>query len=168
MPDLEVRLRPLVAGDAHTFASWADDATFRLHAGWRQSESRSAAITWWLNQIEDPDPRLIRLLALREHEAVGYIDLYGGDGTRELGYLIAPSQRWGQGLGTAAARAALVHGFDTLGLDCIWAEAVEANVASVRILRRLGLRQTGVGDAEQFLGQPSRFLRFEVFRSDWR
>ena len=159
----------MVLADAPVLASWADDATFRAHAGWRQHPSASLAIAWWQHRIEEPDPRLVRLLAVHGDEAVGYVDLYADDeGSRELGYLIAPSARWGHGLGGAAAHAGLAHGFDVMGLDRIWAEAVEANVASVRILRRIGMGATGLGATEQFVGEPSRYLQFELLRTDWR
>ena len=75
--------------------------------------------------------------------------------------------RWRHGLGTDAAYAGLAHGFTVLGLSRIWAEAVEANVSSVRVLRRVGMREIGPGDAESFLGTPSRLLRFDLSRADW-
>lgn len=119
-------------------------------------------------RFAQPDPKLIRLLALCHEQAVGYVDLYGDDiDARELGYLIAPASRWGQGLGIAAARAGLQHGFEALGLRRIWAEAIEANTASVRVLQRLGMDETGPGEAEEFLGQASRYVQFEMLRSRW-
>jgi len=169
VPGPEISLRPLVHGDAPVLASWADDATFRAHAGWRQHPSTALAVTWWQHHIAEPDPRLVRLLALHGEEAVGYVDLYADDeSARELGYLIAPSARWGRGLGTAVARAGLAHGFEVLGLERIWAEAVEANVASVRVLRRIGMRATGFGATDEFLGESSRYLQFELLRTEWR
>lgn len=167
MSVVEVRLRPLVATDARALASWSADYEFCAHAGWSLNATDATAVDWWTNQIMKPDPQLIRLLATSEGAAVGYIDLFGqGTTERELGYVIGPSHRWGSGLGTAAARAGLAYGFLVLGLDRIWAEAVEANVASVRVLRRIGMRETGVGADEQFLGEQSRYLRFELLRSD--
>ncbi|MGI3785493.1 MAG: GNAT family N-acetyltransferase [Janthinobacterium lividum] len=161
-------LRPLAAGDAETLASWEADEVFCAHAGWAPHASEQVAIAWWQNQITVPDPRLLRLLALHDESAVGYIDLYGGEShVRELGYVIAPAREWGRGLGTAAARAGLAYGFHTLGLRRVWAEAVEANTASVRVLHRLGMRQIGVGEAEDFLGRTSRYMQFEMLRNEW-
>ncbi len=143
--------------------------TFRAHAGWREGAAHSETLDWWRHAIAHPDPKLHRLLALSDGDAVGYVDLYGDEeGVRELGYLIGPSNRWGLGLGTAAAHAGLHVGFEQLHLDCIWAEAVEANEASVRVLRRIGMRESGVGAEERFLDRPSRYLTFELLRSDWR
>lgn len=155
--------------DAETLTSWADDPTFCAHAGWRAGAPLADTLTWWRQAIAEPDPKLCRLLAVSGGDAVGYVDLHGEtEGVRELGYVIGPSSRWGHGLGTAAAHAGLHFGFEQLHLDRIWAEAVEANEASVRVLRRIGMREIGWGADERFLDQPSRYLTFEMLRSEWR
>ncbi len=158
----------MVVSDAEVLASWAADPVFCAHAGWRRDLSADAALAWWRAAIAEPDPSLTRLLALQDDQPVGHVDLHGSaDAVRELGFVIGPSARWGQGLGAAAALAGLSYGFEVLGLSAIWAEAVEANVGSVRILRRIGMRETGLGDAERFLGAQSRYIRFGLSRADW-
>lgn len=165
---VEIVLRPLVASDAETLASWAIDPVFCAHAGWTLHPSVDDAIPWWRQAIAEPDPLLTRLLALHDGEPVGHVDLHGGEeGVRELGFLIGPSGQWHRGLGTAAAVAGLEYGFTELGLSRIWAEALEANVGSVRILRRLGMRETGFGAVEEFLGASSTYLQFSLSRDDW-
>ncbi|MBB5641133.1 GNAT family N-acetyltransferase [Cryobacterium roopkundense] len=166
---MALTLRKLTPSDADTLAEWQTDALFCAHAGWHVRESPHQAVEWWREQVSHPDPHLIRLLALEAQDPVGFIDLHGsGLAERELGYLVAPSTSWGRGLGTAAARAGIAFGFDGLGLSRIWAEAVEANVASVKVLRRLGMRETGLGSAEDFLGQASRYVQFEISAVEWR
>lgn len=167
MPSPTVELRPLKMTDARVLVSWEGDPVFCAHAGWKPDRPHAVALAWWREQIASPNPLLTRLLAVVDGSPVGYADLHGdGPEARELGYVVAPSSRWGQGLGTAIARAGLDHGFRVLGLRRVWAEAVEANEASVRVLRRLGMRSTGDGDAETFLGAPSRYKRFELLRED--
>jgi [ribosomal protein S5]-alanine N-acetyltransferase len=51
---------------------------------------------------------------------------------------------WGRGIGTAAAHLATNYGFETLGLAQIRAEALQRNVASIRVLEKLGFRLLGV------------------------
>jgi RimJ/RimL family protein N-acetyltransferase len=46
---------------------------------------------------------------------------------------------WGQGLATEGARAVLIYGFETLGLNEIVAFTVPANVRSRRVMERLGM-----------------------------
>lgn len=55
----------------------------------------------------------------------------------EIGYRLAP-EFWGKGLGTEAARAALSHGFDTVGIASMIAIVEPANVASVKVIQKLG------------------------------
>jgi len=55
----------------------------------------------------------------------------------ELGYRLAPSF-WGRGLATEAVRATLDHGFGELGLASIIAIVQPANVASVRVIQKVG------------------------------
>ncbi|WP_127012447.1 MULTISPECIES: GNAT family N-acetyltransferase [Microbacterium] len=172
---MKLALRPMIPADAETFASWAEDPVFRAHAGWSQDMTVDRVASWWREIIEHPDPRLVRLAAVDEvGELIGHVDLHDTDGLhdaeggpRELGFLIGPSRRWRHGWGTAAALAGLDHGFTQLGLSSIWAEAVEANIGSVRVLRRIGMTETGHGTSESFLGADSRYLRFHLSRADW-
>jgi RimJ/RimL family protein N-acetyltransferase len=55
----------------------------------------------------------------------------------EIGYRLAPAF-WGKGLGTEAARRALSHGFDKLRIDSLIAIVEPANVASVKVIEKLG------------------------------
>ena len=97
---------------------------------------------------------------------VGYVDLHGeGRACRELGYAVAPSALWGRGLGTAIARAGVRYGFECLGLAWIWAEALERNAASVRVLQKLGMRYTSTAALDTYLGEPSRYVRYRLDRS---
>ena len=49
---------------------------------------------------------------------------------------------WGSGFATEAAKAVLDFAFETLGLTSVKADVDEPNVSSVRVLEKLGMRQT--------------------------
>lgn len=57
----------------------------------------------------------------------------------ELLYGLAAAY-WQQGLMTEAATAVLQHGFDNLGLERIVASADVPNVASIRVMEKLGMQ----------------------------
>ena len=57
----------------------------------------------------------------------------------EVGYLLAKSH-WGRGFATELASASLEHGFATLGLNRIVAVANPDNVASRRVMEKIGMR----------------------------
>jgi len=115
-----------------------------------------------------PPKNLIRLGAVLDGDLVGYVDLHGDEpDRRELGFVIGERARWGLGIGHLTAAAALDYAFDHLGLGHVWAEALEANQRSVRILRGLGMAEAGLGGHDLFLDQPSRYRRFSIAAEDW-
>lgn len=57
----------------------------------------------------------------------------------EIGWRLR-RDRWGKGFATEAARAALAHGFDELGLNEIIAVIRPENEASKRVAEKIGLR----------------------------
>jgi [ribosomal protein S5]-alanine N-acetyltransferase len=76
--------------------------------------------------------------------------LCGGTGLRidsahqhaELGYWLGVPF-WGQGYATEAARAVLDYGFDMLGLHRIYASYFAHNLASGKVLRKIGMSHEG-------------------------
>lgn len=66
------------------------------------------------------------------------------DGTRELGYWLAPD-RWNRGYATEAGRAVIDMARHALGLDRIVARHHLDNPASGRVLAKLGFREAGRG-----------------------
>jgi ribosomal-protein-alanine N-acetyltransferase len=57
----------------------------------------------------------------------------------EVGYAFAQAY-WGRGLATELASACVQFGFDTIGADRIIAVADEANLASRRVMEKIGMR----------------------------
>ena len=67
----------------------------------------------------------------------GRLDVDRGFG--ELGYVLAKPY-WGLGYATEAAAAVLKFGFTQLGLSLIESNAMPENLASLRVMAKLGLR----------------------------
>lgn len=83
---------------------------------------------WTLRLLENETP-IIGFCGLRFFD-----DLPG----IEILYGVTPEQ-WGQGLATEAAQAVLRYGFAELRLPKIWGGADAPNVASIRVLQKLGM-----------------------------
>lgn len=66
-------------------------------------------------------------------------------GEVDVGYRFLPAY-WGQGLATEASRPAIEYGFTHLQLPRIVGYVHPANVASVRVLEKLGLTHAGFVD----------------------
>jgi RimJ/RimL family protein N-acetyltransferase len=65
------------------------------------------------------------------------------DHRAELGYWLG-REYWGRGYGTEAVAAAIDYGFDELGLHRIFATHIRRNVASARLLKKVGFEREGV------------------------
>lgn len=80
----------------------------------------------------------------------------------DIGYRFIPAH-WGAGLATEAARAVLEYGFGTLRLRRVIGLVDPENVASVRILTKLGLRPDGSVD---FAGKRASRYAIEAEKTD--
>lgn len=76
----------------------------------------------------------------------------------EIGWWLA-RKHWGRGLATEAARVALRDAFERVGLQRIISIARPANVASTRIMEKLGLER----DSE-FEKDGVRLVRYAINR----
>jgi [ribosomal protein S5]-alanine N-acetyltransferase len=65
-------------------------------------------------------------------------------GDPELMYGLAP-EWWGRGLATEAARTVMTYAFGVLGYERVTAATDVPNIASARVLERLGMRFTHRG-----------------------
>lgn len=79
----------------------------------------------------------------------------------EILYGVSPAQN-GKGLATEASRAILKYGFDRLGLEKIYAGADAPNVASFRVMEKLGMKFERIMHLN---GQPAVY--YSVSRSDF-
>jgi RimJ/RimL family protein N-acetyltransferase len=80
--------------------------------------------------VETASGRLIGFCALNQEMVDGVEEV-------EIGYRLAQLY-WGHGFATEIARATLAYGFANLGLRSIIAIVQPANVASIRVIQKLG------------------------------
>jgi ribosomal-protein-alanine N-acetyltransferase len=89
----------------------------------------------------------------------------------EVGWRLAPAC-WGGGYATEAARAALVFGFDEVGLDEIVSFTVPANARSRRVMEKLGMSHRPEDDFDHPAlpaGHPlRRHVLYRLARADAR
>ena len=117
-------------------------------------QAAEAKVVWMMDNHEKNAPgRIIHVcLAIIEkntREFIGWCGLDHREKTREypvLFYLLKSSY-WGKGLATEAARALLDYAFRVLELNRIDSGAEFENVASKRVMEKIGMRYLGI-DAE--------------------
>lgn len=86
--------------------------------------------------VHKEDNRVIGFCGLKYIPAE---ELESDEGAPDIGYRML-AKYWGQGLGYEGAKAAMEYGRNTLGLNNIFGDAVVENVASNKILQKLGLK----------------------------
>jgi ribosomal-protein-alanine N-acetyltransferase len=110
--------------------------------------------------VHQADDRLIGNCGLRRQA--------GKTGQADLGYEVDP-RFWGRGYATEAARALLAFGFDRLGLHRVWSRCIAENVASARVLEKLGMRLEGrLRDDEWFKDRWWDTLIYGILEHEWR
>ncbi len=90
-------------------------------------------------------------------------------GVAELGYRL-PRRSWRQGLASEGARELLRHGFETVGLERVFAETMAVNVGSRAVMTAVGMRyvRTFDGGYEQPLpGSEQGEVEYAVSRAQW-
>jgi len=75
--------------------------------------------------------------------AIGLATIDPENRCAEMGFWIGMDW-WGQGYATEAASAVLRHGFETLGLNRIYAHHMTRNPASGRVLAKIGMQREGL------------------------
>ncbi|HEU5089955.1 MAG TPA: GNAT family N-acetyltransferase [Roseiflexaceae bacterium] len=88
----------------------------------------------------------------------------------EIGYQLA-AEYWGRGIAPEAVGAALRYGFAGMGLHSVEAQIAPANVASRRVLEKLGFAQEGYLRECFYLAAEDRFedtAVFSLLKSAWQ
>lgn len=168
-------LRDFVEDDWVAVLAYQSDERYLRYYEWKVRTPEQVRI--FVNRFLDMqrrNPRTQFQLAIVDRESGR---LLGNCGIRketasaieaELGYELAPDA-WGNGYATEAARAMVSFGFSDLGLHRISAQCIAENVASVRVLQRLGMKQEGrLREKEHFKGRWWDVLLFGLLAEEWQ
>ena len=109
--------------------------------------------------------RLAFIVLDEKGKYLGTVELYdilpGEQAT--LGILIGRKDRWGQGYGTEAVRAALAYAFGPLGLKRVRLRTFAHNLRARRAFKKAGFREVGLGPGPK--GKEDVYM--EVRREDF-
>jgi RimJ/RimL family protein N-acetyltransferase len=166
-------LRDLRLDDAHAVAGRAGDrrvARFLIAVPTPYPVSLAARwidgrLSWWpargvtmaIARRDDPD-ELLGTASLRR---------FSRDRRAELGYWLG-ADAWGHGFATEAAGALIDFGFRDLGLERIYAQVLEGNAASCRVLEKLGMINEGTRRRHVRKGRRLHDVEmFGLLRDEW-
>ncbi|HPQ67927.1 MAG TPA: GNAT family N-acetyltransferase [bacterium] len=152
-----LQLRPPTVDDFEELYAiiWSDPAVMRFVAD-GQTRSRERAWTGFEKMLAIYNERRMGPLMIVEATngrlagECGVMPVPGADGDIELFYTLG-KDFWGRGLATEAARAVLAYAMSPmedggLGLDRLIGITYPNNLASQRVLSKIGMRQVGLTD----------------------
>lgn len=113
------------------------------HLGYHPQEMEEASDDEFRRVFDDPERRTLSIYADGEHVGEVHIAIEESLGDGQLSILIGRKDKWHQGLGTQAARAALELGFGEWGLFRIWVDIPEYNTAARTLFDHLGFTHEG-------------------------
>lgn len=173
-------LREFEEADWEAVLAYQSDPRYLRYYPWttRTAEEARAFVDTFIDwQHESPRYRYQLAITLRREERTSPGALIGNAGIRkrapdaseaELGYELNPTH-WGQGYATEAASAMLRFAFVDLDLRRVVATCVAENVASTRVLERVGMRLEGrLRDDRWFKGRWWDTLLYGVLAREWR
>ena len=145
-----LRLRRFTPDDLDDFASICSDPEVMQHIGEGNPLSKEEAGPHLSGYIKYWEKHGFGRFALthKEHgELIGYCGFrlfnYPGlrlfDDTPEIVFMLKRTS-WGMGLAAEAARACLRYGFEQLKFPLIVAITMSENIASLRVLERIGMK----------------------------
>ncbi len=132
-------LRPLAHDDWRSVHAYASDAAvMRYVPGGALSEDQVRAIAG----ENEGDAAMVAAVLTLEERVIGHLPFHAWYAPRiyEIGWVFHPRYQ-GRGYATEAAAALLRHGFGTLGLHRVVATCQPENVASWRVMEKIGLRR---------------------------
>jgi RimJ/RimL family protein N-acetyltransferase len=156
--------------DLGPWAAMNADPEVRQYLGALLTYEQAAA--WALNYQDDLDRRGFGLWALEIRatgEFIGFTGLSPVDDDMpftgmEASWRLARAA-WGHGYATEAARAALHHGFDCLGLPEIVAVTMARNTRSQAVMRRIGMTRDPADDFDDLDVDDIPLRRHVVYRT---
>jgi RimJ/RimL family protein N-acetyltransferase len=171
-----LKLRPLAETDIEDLWPYASDPEFPRFMSWAAHKDREETRAFiastaeglaagtgivWAIEYDGRASGTIGLDDITWHMRAWRMD------RAELGYWIATPLH-NQGFATEAAHAVVQWGFETLGLHKVTVGCFEANVASRRVIEKLGFRFVGREEEHAFTGgRWLHHLRFEITVGEW-
>jgi RimJ/RimL family protein N-acetyltransferase len=147
MPEIEtqrLRLRQLAPDDLDAYHSliYADAEVMRFMPGGQPRPREKAArflersLHHWEERGFGPWGVTLR----KSGGLIGHCGLFYVEEAREIEVMYALARdQWGKGLATEGAKASLRYGFEQLELERIVAFVMPENIASVRVIEKLGM-----------------------------
>ena len=131
----------------HAFKNWCNSDKVDKYVTWTKHHNEEVTKTIYSKWIEEYDEKRFRwIIELKEtNESIGTIDVskkFIDFGTCELGYCLS-DKYWNQGIMTETVNEVIRFLFEDCKADTIWAEFLESNPASGKVMEKAGMKYEG-------------------------
>ena len=127
------------------YVNWLNDITINEYLESRLSIQTLDSIKQFvLNIIQSSDNYMFTIIYKESNEHIGNIKIgpiHPIYGNAFIGYLIGENNYWGKGLASEAVYLASKFSFEVLNLHKINAGVIEPNLASIKVLEKLGFKK---------------------------
>jgi RimJ/RimL family protein N-acetyltransferase len=140
-----LRLRLPTLEDAAGVAAYASDPDVSRYVSWPRHRSLADAesfLKYAIDAVERGHERIWVIVDRATAAVAGTIGVRVQGHRRELGYALA-RRWWGQGVATEAAEAVVAWALAQPEVLRVWAVCDVDNVASARVLEKIGMRREG-------------------------
>lgn len=166
-------MRPLSIDDADDVFDYARRPEVPRFMPWAPHRTRDDAVRFLKDQIDlaaqgKPNPwGFVHKDEGRLIGAGGFNNWRYQDRVGEVGYALSPDF-WGQGLMTEAVSEMVRLGFEELGMQRIQARATPDNVASWRVMEKVGMVREGLLRADTYIdGEPEDHFVYAIVLEDY-
>ncbi len=166
-------LRPWREDDAHALFIHAQNPLIGPACGWEPHRNEAESLSIIHSVLMRPETYAVTLKESSHPDApIGSVGLKGpaisklvGPSEVELGYWIAV-KLWGHGIATEAVGRVGRHAFEDLGLKKIWAQVLDDNERSLRVLHKLGMKWQRSEQVESPWGPEDKEI-YSLDRTQW-
>jgi len=162
--EFDLLARPIGLADAHDWFEFAAMPEVRQHTSLVIDSVSDLESAIGRTLVQDPGAPVY--FALRhEHSSelvaiIGFHSRFVANRNAEINYEVRPSC-WGRGMATAVCRDAVHWGFAKIGLVRVQATTLKANLASQRVLEKVGFEREGTfRNFRVVRGNPRDYLVF--------
>ena len=168
-------MRDFIEADWQAVFTYQSDPLYLRYNDWTHRTQKDVCefIQIFIDQQKDQPRTKFQLAVVLKEES----RLIGNCGIRvndremreaNIGYELN-TQYWGQGYATEAAQAILKFGFEKLRMHRIWSWCVAENVASVRVLEKIGmLREGHLREKELIKGRWYDNFLYAILDHEWK
>jgi ribosomal-protein-alanine N-acetyltransferase len=154
------------------FAVFSDPEVTRYWSGapWTEMAQAAKGIADTIANYADGSGLRFGIVLRETDELIGNASLhhfFEQNRRCEIGYALG-SRHWGQGYAYEALHALLDYGFRELDLNRVEADVDPANIASGRVLEKLGFRKEGYMHERWIVhGQPADTVNYGLLKRYW-